>query len=151
MYRITVLLLFASFFSYAQIDYKSLIKNLEEITIETNLNEYFDELPSENRYDDLVLNDERFLRFYSIIVDKVSFSSGWRGRTMTLKFFDESRDYESIKKILSEKYGEPEIDQRDNSINYEWKVDEKELSLNVNTEDGVFKSFDSLDVIFNTK
>jgi len=149
MYRLTIILMFTTVFSYAQIDYQGLIRNLEEVTVETDVKEYFKDLPLQEEYDNLFFNDERFLRFHTVIVDKVNFSRGWSGRTtMRLTFFNEQKDYESIKKILFEKYGEPEIDERDHSIIYNWEMENKRIFLEINVEEQQFKSFEHLDITF---
>jgi len=151
MYKLTTIALFTTILSYAQIDYKSLIKNLEDITNETDLKEYFEDLPSSTEYDNLVLNDERFLRFHSIIIDKVTFSNGWYGKTMTLKTFNKKEDYLKLKTELSNVYEELEIDEQSNSIIYNWKTtNKKSIQLEIELEEGEFKTIESLTVSFNT-
>ncbi|ADV49976.1 hypothetical protein I2486_13155 [Cellulophaga sp. E16_2] len=144
------LLLFTSLFTFAQIDYKGLIKNLENVTAETDLKAFFKGIPSgENYAGDLLFEDERFLMFYKVPIDKVSFSNDWNGLSMELKPFDEKEDYETIVSNLIKSYGEPEIDDDDDtSIYYEWNTETLHILLSIRKEKGEFKAFDNLDLKF---
>ena len=151
MKRLTILLLFTSIFGSAQIDYKGLVKNLEDVTIETDIREYLKALPYTLAYGEIEFNDERFLRFHNVIIDKVRFKDSWSGKIMVMELFDEKEDYESIKTKLSTLYGEPEINERSESISYEWETDKINIDLEINTEDEIFISFDQLSITFLTK
>lgn len=144
MKKLTILLLFITLCGYAQIDYKGLVKNLEDITFETDIKTHFKGIPFKEEYSQIEFSDERFLRFYDIIVDKVSFENNWGGRTMTMKLFNEKSDYNNIKTKLIELYGEPEINERSSSIFYEWKTDKVNTTLRIKTEEGKFTEFDEL-------
>lgn len=150
MKKLTAILLFTSLFGYAQIDYKGLVKNLEEITAETDLTAYFNDLPIDDEYSNIEFKDERFLRFHGIIIDDVEFKTGWSGeRSLVITLFDEQEDYEKIKTKLTKLYGEPEIDEKNNSIDYDWKNEQEEIELTVKIENGVFTEFDYFAITFN--
>jgi hypothetical protein len=151
MRKLTIILLFTTIFGYAQIDYKKLVRNLEDVTIDTDIKTYFKDLPFEEMYDEIQFNDERFLRFYGIIIDKVKFKNRRSGKTVSITPFNEKEDYDKIKAKLIELYGEPEIDNRDNSNSYEWITDKEKINLEIITEDGVFKTFDYLTITFKNK
>ncbi|MCL5246619.1 hypothetical protein M4I21_12410 [Cellulophaga sp. 20_2_10] len=144
MKKITILLLLTSLFGYAQIDYKGLIKNIEDITLETDINTYFKGVPFTTEYGDIKCDDERFLRFYGVLVDRVKISNTYKGKSITMNFFDEKSDYNNIKTKLIALYGEPEVNEGSSSIYYEWKTDNKSLMLRINTEDGLFTEFNEL-------
>jgi len=148
MKKLTVFLLFTSIISYAQIDYTGLIKNLEDVTIETDIKTYFKGVPFEEDYAGILINDERFLRFYDIIIDKVRFESNRGYKTMTLTPFDEKADYEKMKAKLIEVYGEPETNEGRSYISYNWKTDKVDISLRVDIEDEIFTSFDEVTIYF---
>ena len=157
MKRLTMLLLFTSLFGYAQIDYKGLIKNVEDITYKTDIKAHFKGIPFNEEYSEIEFNDERFLRFYGVIVNKVTFSDSWSGKVINIKPFNENADYEKIKAKLFELYGEPETSERTTRIRYEWETDNKQILLSINlqgeeeeeeeTVQGVFKDFDSLTIL----
>jgi len=159
MKKLTILLLFTSFFSYAQIDYKALVKNLEDITIETNLENYFKGLPVQSEYGSIEFNDERFLRFYGVIVNKVAVNNNWRGISLEITPFNKVRDFEEMKNKLSNFYGEPETNESNNWIKYFWENDTKHITLSINLGDenegeklkGKFKNFDDLTIFLKEK
>jgi len=148
------IILFILYFSltslgYSQIDYEGLIRNLEEIGAETNLEEFLAELPyTKNDYDEISVKDERFLRFYGVIVDEVNFENGYSGKEMTLSLFDEESDYEVLKAKFNELYGEPEADIRDNRESLEWETETKKIYLSIDKEKGSFKKFSNLRIRF---
>lgn len=149
MKKLTLLaLLLTSIFSYAQIDYKGLVKNLENITIETDLNVYFEGLPIKQDSYGISFGDERFLQFHQIFVDKVEFDSSWNGKHMDITFFNEKEDYNKLKAKLIEKYGEPEENIYDNSITYTWDTDTEAIYLKIDKEEELFTSFDSFKITF---
>jgi len=138
--------LIASTLSYAQIDYKSLIRNLEDITKDTNVNEYFKELPSVGTDKNSVkFQDERFLRLYGIVVDDVELENySWSGMRISIKLFDEEEDYKILKEKFTSLYGNPEIDDsNENELYYEWSSDEKKIAMSVELEEGEFLEFES--------
>lgn len=159
MKKLTALLLFTTLIGNAQIDYKGLVRNLQEVTLDTDINEFFKGLPIEEEYGDLKFNDERFLRFYGIIINKVKFSSGYGGKTMSITPFDEKEDYEKIKAKLIEVYGEPEITDRSRSIRYRWETEAQDISLQIEFEEreegtdteAKFKSFDDFYITFKNQ
>lgn len=132
MKKITLIFLFASFYSNAQIDYKALVRNLEDVNSSTDLKTYFKGLPITTDEEDVKFNDERFLRFYGVTVREVKFGNDWEHRTMSITPFDEKADYDTIKLKLIEIYGEPELDERGTTIVYNWENENKEISLSVN-------------------
>ncbi|WP_158976042.1 hypothetical protein [Cellulophaga sp. L1A9] len=143
------LFLFTSLYSFSQIDYKALIKNLENVTAETDLNTFFKGIPNDETYSgDLMFEDERFLMFYNVPIDKVIFSHGWSRFTMKLEPFDEKEDFETIKSNLINSYGEPEIDDNDTSIYYEWETASLQVQLGIRKEEGEFKAFENLEIQF---
>ena len=163
MKKLTVLLLFTSMFGNAQIDYKGLVRNLEDVTATTDLKDYFKGLPIEKEGDDIAFNDERFLRYYGVIIKKVKFGTHWTGRQMEVTPFDEKEDYVRIKSKLIERYGEPEVDDNGSiivyawndaskeirlSITIEWEAEDEEDNLSGNFGEGEFKSFDELTITF---
>lgn len=151
MKKLTTILLFTSIFGYSQIDYKMLIKNLEDVTIETKAKVYFKDIPFEEDYTGILINDERFLRFYDIIIDKVSFNNNRGYTTMTMKPFDEKADYDTMKAKLIEVYNEPEVDEGNRYISYTWRTDKVNISLRVNIEEKAFISFDEVVIDFIKK
>ena len=162
MKKLTIILLLTSLFGYTQVDYKSLVKNLEEVTIDTDIKEYLKGLPFEESYSDIEFNDERFLLFYDVIIDKVEFKNGWSGKTINITPFNEIEEYEKIKAKLIETYGEPKINVRRHRINHEWDTTDKLITLNINTQEeneneeesqeelkqGAFKEFEELSIYF---
>lgn len=144
MKKLTVLLLLVSLFGHAQVDYKGLVKNIEDITLETDIKAHFKGLPFTEEYGEIKFSDERFLRFYGVFVDKVKINSSYEGKRITMHFFDEISNFNKLKTKLTELYGNPNTNQSSSSAYYEWKTDNKSLMLRVNTEDGLFTEFDEL-------
>lgn len=150
MRKLLLMSLFITYSGYAQIDYKGLVKNLDEVTKTTDLKVYFKGLPVDISDSDLEYRDERFLRFYGVIVDEVSFSERWTGnREMEIKLFNEKTEVDKIKAKLIALYGEPEVNEYDDAIRYEWITDEKNIVLTINLEKGQFKDVEDFTISFN--
>lgn len=163
MKKLTVLLLLTSLFGYSQIDYKGLVRNLEDVTINTDIKAYFKGLPIESDSDGIAFNDERFLRFYGVIINKVKFSDRWGEKKMDITAFNEKEDYVKIKSKLIEAYGEPDTDFYGRNSVFSWRNDTNDIRLSITfqrssgdpdvdeNDDFVkrkFESFDSLTIIF---
>lgn len=144
MKKLTLLLLLVSLFGYAQVDYKGLVKNIEDITIDTDIETHFKGVPFTEEYGEIKFSDERFLRFYGVFVDKVKINTSYGGKRITMHFFDEITDYNKLKAKLTELYGNPDVNERSSSTYHEWKTESKSLMLRVNTEEGLFTEFDEL-------
>ena len=166
MKKLTVLFLFMSVFGYAQIDYKGLVRNLEEINRTTDLKFYFKGLPIETEGNVIAFNDERFLRYFGIVIKKVKFDQHWTGKRMEITPFDEKEDFFKIKSKLIERHGEPEVDDNGSTIDYvwndskeeirlsitmEWEEDDEERNSNENSGEGQFKAFDELTITFKER
>lgn len=144
MKKLKILLLFISILGYGQID-KNLIKNLEEITVKTELATFFKGLPFDDGLAIFNFYDERFLRFYDVIIDQVAV--GYEiddATTMMITPFNENEDYEKIKKELNKVYVAPKFVKKRYSMHYEWKNDARKVVLEVYTKNDAFMSFDSL-------
>ena len=152
MKKLTILLLLTSLFSYAQVDYKGLIKNIEDVTIKTDIKDHFKGIPFDLEYGDLEFNDERFLRLYGVIINKVKFSSGWSGTNIDITPFDEKADYNKIKNKLIELYGVAETNVTDSRIKHNWETNDKLITLTINLEEedeqtlGQFKDFENFEI-----
>ena len=140
MKKLTILLLLTSLFSYAQVDYKGLIKNIEDVTIKTDIKDHFKGIPFDLEYGDLEFNDERFLRLYGVIINKVKFSSGWSGTNIDITPVDEKADYVA------------ETNVTDSRIKHKWETNDKLITLTINLEEedeqtlGQFKDFENFEI-----
>ena len=71
-YIFSLLLMTIFSMSQAQINYPSLVRNLEEVTIDTKFETYFEGLSyQKEEYGESTFKDERFLRYHSVIVDDI--------------------------------------------------------------------------------
>jgi len=138
-----LILLLASTLGYAQIDYKALVRNLEDVTKDTNLKEYFEGLSSSSmNKSEGEFKDERFLRLYGVIVDDVEFESSWSGRYINIRLFNEEVDYKVLKEKFTSHLGTPVINDRyEDELEYTWSTQEKQISMYINLKDGKFLEF----------
>lgn len=135
--------------SYAQIDYPSLIRNLEEVTFDTNFKTYFKGLSYEvGDYGENSFKDERFLRYHGVIIDDVVFDrSSWRNSLrLDIKLFNEEEDYNFLLKKLTALYKDPEIDETETRKRYTWRIPGKEITMKINLENNKFASFDEFTI-----
>ena len=146
MRKLVTIFFFISFFSYSQIDYKKLVKHLDTITVKTELKTFFNDIPFKASGDEIKLTDERFLRYYNVIVDKVIFDNGWYGKRMQITLFDNIEDYRIIKTKLTELHGDATSENNSSSITHTWETDTQIIVLEVETEDNVFKEFEELTI-----
>ena len=137
---VTLLLFFVSSFSFAQIDYNGLVRNLEEITKETDFKVFFKDLPVEIN-DEVSYNDERFLRYYGITVDKMEYRDGWNASYLELTFFNKASDYKKLVSKLTEVYGDTRPNNQEDSIGYAFGNDQMVITFDVELKDGVFSRF----------
>ncbi len=147
---LVIALLYFSSQSYAQIDYKALIRNLEDVTKETNLKDFFEGLPNNMSKNEGEFKDERFLRLYGVVVDNVEFENSWSGRYLSISLFDEEVDYKIFKEKFTSLYGDPEIDDSyQDELYYEWSSEENRITMSVKLEEDTFLKFnDKLTIKF---
>ncbi|WP_417786427.1 hypothetical protein [Tenacibaculum sp.] len=150
MKKPVIILFFINILCYGQVDYENLIKNLDKITANTELAVFFEGLPFKKDISVFNFYDERFLRFYDIVVDQVFIGYNFNGeKEIQITLFDENDDYKMIKAKLNKKYGKPKFIDRGLINYYIWKSNKQTVLLGVVIEDDKFKSFDSLTITFN--
>jgi len=145
--------LLSFFTSEAQINYDSLIHNLEDVTSRTKFKVYFKGLKytKEYTYEDH-FTDERFLRFHGVIVDDVVFDySNWsndRLSSLSLKLYDEVDDYNILLKKLTELYGDPVLKEEETTKRYVWSSSNTEIIMKIELIDGEFAKFNEFTIDF---
>ncbi len=134
--------------AFSQIDYKGLVRNLEEITYETNIKSFFKGLKIRKKYGDsgdYLFEDERFLKFHGITVEKVEFSTNWKGdKEISITPFNNIEETQLFIKKLTELYGESKKNRHNNLI---WKTDLKTIFLDIeNNEKDEFKKINKIEI-----
>ncbi|MCF6349878.1 MAG: hypothetical protein L3J23_02460 [Flavobacteriaceae bacterium] len=145
-YLISLLLISITSTFYGQIDYKGLVKNIEEVTYQTDIEEYLKGLKYKKNYGDIVFDDERFIKYYGIVVDKVTFNVEWSNKNLSLELFNEEKDYIFLKEKLTELYGDAKINKSEDKITYNWTSTKKKIELNIKIEDERFSKFELLNI-----
>ncbi len=132
MRQLTLIAFLGIFIGHAQVDYKSLVKKLEDVTIDTDVKQYFKDLHIEENFDGKIkCNDERFLRFYNIVVNKVTFEKLENEKEMHITFFNENREHNKLKSKLIKNYGKPKIENNSNALVYKWENNLKVIKLDI--------------------
>lgn len=149
MQKLTLLLLLTGFFGHAQIDYKALVRDLEDVTLTTDIKTYFNEVPIEDKNGKISCKDERFLRFYGTQVNTVTFKETAEGdRIMEITPFLEKEDYAQITASLTKIHGTPKTDHVADAKNLIWVTDEKEVHLKDMLNAGRYAKLSVLKITF---
>lgn len=138
MYKYICIVLFVALFSCgerATIEteiVKTHTLHIEEINDTTHLLPFLKGIPCTSSYDGIVVNDNRLLKYHGIPVKSLSVEVDTNDKIRRVKvilFKDtETEDSESIKKILTGKFGEPEISQYDENVSI-WKDGDSSYEL----------------------
>ncbi|WP_282053679.1 hypothetical protein [Maribacter luteus] len=151
MKKILIVLLFLGYTGYAQIDYEGLIKNLEEVTAQTNLKTYFKDLPVDDRFDAIRYNDGRFLKYYNVAIKQLKISENFYGeREVSITPFMKKEDYAKILTNLKAAYGNPIFYDYGASKHYEWITETKKIYLKDELNNGWNKKLSGIIITFNS-
>lgn len=152
MKKIVFVLLFMGFSGVAQVDYSGLVKNLEDITIDTDLKLYFEGLPVVDYHNgNIFYNDSRFLRFYEVTISSVKFEKNRENqRRITITPNMVKKDYDLILANLIAVYGTTEIFDYGISKHYEWITDDRKIYLKNELDNGVYKKLSNITINFKT-
>ncbi|MBL4746514.1 MAG: hypothetical protein JKY08_09135 [Flavobacteriaceae bacterium] len=142
---ITLILMCTCLCTYSQINYKKLIRNLEEINFETDIEKFFKELRVNKSDDNYTFKDERFLRFHGVIVDDMKYYTSYSlNKVIHITPFNNEKDALVLIKKLTQLYGEPT-----DIIHHvlSWGNSKKTITLEIEkNEDNKFEKFREIEI-----
>lgn len=146
-YFSSIFLLFIGLSLHAQIDYKALEKNIEEITVKTDLDSFFEGIPPADKYHIDGYADERFLRFYGVPIAEFKVKENWdHSLWLTLTPFDSKENLDKISAKLTKLFDDPIVETYGDFEKFRWKMEGKEIILATEIEEGVFSKFREIEI-----